>query len=154
MAQSGAYPSMGLCKSTSWDVLLHTVRKIINCHTDAWKYFEKTNSLYRYCVIYFNLLSIGMHALEYCRMYDRCKSTSWEVLDSALWARSAQIVRALWNNWCARFKAGIKTFRSRGPAPSGDVGKIFAYFRHTLACTIFPYITGTCKSTSTDVLIP
>ena len=36
-----------------------------------------------------------------------------------------------------------------GPAPSADVGKIFAYFRHTLACTIFPYITGTCKSTST-----
>ena len=74
------------------------VRNIINCHIDAWKYFEKTNSLYRYCVIYFNLLSIGMHALEYCRMYDRCKSTSWDVLDSALWARSAQIVRALWNN--------------------------------------------------------
>ena len=30
---------------------------------------KKTNSLYRYCVIYFNLLSIGMHALEYCRIY-------------------------------------------------------------------------------------
>ena len=30
---------------------------------------KKTNLLYRYCVIYFNFLSIGMHALEYCRMY-------------------------------------------------------------------------------------
>ena len=31
---------------------------------------KKTNLLYRYCVIYFNFLSIGMHALEYCRMYE------------------------------------------------------------------------------------
>ena len=30
---------------------------------------KKTNLLYRYCVIYFNFLSIGMHALEYCRIY-------------------------------------------------------------------------------------
>ena len=29
------YPSIGLCKSTSQDVLLQLVRKIINCHTDA-----------------------------------------------------------------------------------------------------------------------
>ena len=60
------YPSMGLCKTTSWDVVLHNtavVRKIINCHTstDAWKYLK--NSLYCTGTIYQNLLSIILHAL-------------------------------------------------------------------------------------------
>ena len=59
---------------------------------------KKTNLLYRYCVIYFNFLSIGMHALEYCRMYELRHMTYKFSKKSVLWACSARIVRALWNN--------------------------------------------------------
>ena len=59
---------------------------------------KKTNLLYKYCVIYFNFLSIGMHALEYCRMYELRHMTYKFSKKSVLWACSARIVRALWNN--------------------------------------------------------
>ena len=42
---------------------------------------KKTNLLYRYCVIYFNFLSIGMHALEYCRMYE-LRHMTYRILSS------------------------------------------------------------------------